>query len=978
MKEFKINEYLTVKLEEGKTNIYVSGTLFNQCKYLMVNKPTIDTAKLEEIESIDDVIARLGWGNQGQEGVEYRIDSDSEFWGHCSNLQVWAENNYDSRLLHSYLAFPLLKKLTDNGDMIAQKILGDEIVKRLESGDSSAYQFLEDQDYMNYIPKSYPYIYFRGISILKEDVKALIEIENGLNSSIEDFYFESVNKFEYNDVLHNWDEGIPGLFYVNNKKIEVIALMDNNYCDSCNNYEEVETDSGEYVELEPDCSKCGFNELPSSLSKLDHLKELYLKGNSSVSNNLPDWIQNIETLETLYLDAIGSSNLPSILAKLTNLKVLMINNYALGEIPASLLLLKKLKRLDLRYSGINSTVWRGRFEVLKYLTQLESLYLDGNYLEELPNMNQLKHLKVLSIRKWNKYSIPLKAFPNSICDVTTLKELYLDGNTIKYIPKAIERLINLEVLSLSNTKITTLPESIGNLKKLKVLNVKNCMLRSLPESLMQKSSLKTLNIEGNFLPEISQETATLENIPQKDKLYLQMDRTEVQALYEIETKTNKKLKQVRALSRSLQLWKSPEQNEYVLENHHVSALRLNYISYEIPESIQNLKHLKVLEINSGYELSNSTIPSFFGKLENLESLKLSSMGITAIANLEKLVQLKTLDLPFNKIKKIKGLDTLTKLSRLILTSNEISEVGNLDSLTHLTELDLKYNKISEIKGLDNLHNLTKLELNHNNIEEIKGLDNLHKLTDLDLCNNNIKEIKGLENLTDLRGFGFYGNKFPSAIIDQIIDNVSDHRDKFVYYCQRNVVKSKKLNYEFVSVKGKKYYVWNKKLRIYKENLTSIDEIKGLEKLKDIEVLDLSSNKIREIKGLDNLIYLKKLDLSGNEIGEIKGLDKLTCLESLDLSVNKIREIKGLDTLHNLKKLLLYNNSIGDLIGIGHLNNLEELSIHLSERFWNDLKDLMGDEYYNEIGVSYRGLHIKNLEKLMEFCKLKEKKLKNTN
>lgn len=34
----------------------------------------------------------------------YKIPADIEYWGHCSNMQVWAENNYDSRLLHRSIA----------------------------------------------------------------------------------------------------------------------------------------------------------------------------------------------------------------------------------------------------------------------------------------------------------------------------------------------------------------------------------------------------------------------------------------------------------------------------------------------------------------------------------------------------------------------------------------------------------------------------------------------------------------------------------------------------------------------------------------------------------------------------------------------------------------------------------------------------------------------------------------------------------
>jgi hypothetical protein len=62
------------------------------------------------------------------------ITPEQEFWGHCSNLQAWYEHDYDTRLLHSNLAFPLLKALVDAGDTKAKTMLKTEIAERFESG----------------------------------------------------------------------------------------------------------------------------------------------------------------------------------------------------------------------------------------------------------------------------------------------------------------------------------------------------------------------------------------------------------------------------------------------------------------------------------------------------------------------------------------------------------------------------------------------------------------------------------------------------------------------------------------------------------------------------------------------------------------------------------------------------------------------------------------------------------------------------
>jgi len=50
MNEFTINKFLSLRLEGGKTNIYVSNKKFIQCKYVILNIP-IDVSNDDEIQS---------------------------------------------------------------------------------------------------------------------------------------------------------------------------------------------------------------------------------------------------------------------------------------------------------------------------------------------------------------------------------------------------------------------------------------------------------------------------------------------------------------------------------------------------------------------------------------------------------------------------------------------------------------------------------------------------------------------------------------------------------------------------------------------------------------------------------------------------------------------------------------------------------------------------------------------------------------
>ncbi|MFX1353119.1 MAG: hypothetical protein ACFFGP_04085, partial [Promethearchaeota archaeon] len=149
---FKINEYLTLKLEHSRTNIYVKGRLFNQCKYLLLDIPTSQIHHYDTIESIDEAADHLNRSLEGSRGsYSHNITPKTEFWGHCSNMQAWAENGYDTRLLHRNLAFPLLKALVDAGDPQARKVFKEQIALRIVSGYPSVVEFLSQQGYLQYL-----------------------------------------------------------------------------------------------------------------------------------------------------------------------------------------------------------------------------------------------------------------------------------------------------------------------------------------------------------------------------------------------------------------------------------------------------------------------------------------------------------------------------------------------------------------------------------------------------------------------------------------------------------------------------------------------------------------------------------------------------------------------------------------------------------------------------------------------------------
>lgn len=161
MEEFKVNEYISLRLKGKETFIYIQGEKFIQCKYLLLNIPVEEVSSFDEIRSIDEAAEILDNSLEPvlnpRQGLwrSDKVPPETEFWGHCSNLQVWAEMNYDTRLLHSNIAFPLLKKLTDVSDPIAKKVFKEEIGKRIGSRFNPTITFLAEEGYLDYLSSDY-------------------------------------------------------------------------------------------------------------------------------------------------------------------------------------------------------------------------------------------------------------------------------------------------------------------------------------------------------------------------------------------------------------------------------------------------------------------------------------------------------------------------------------------------------------------------------------------------------------------------------------------------------------------------------------------------------------------------------------------------------------------------------------------------------------------------------------------------------
>lgn len=196
IRTFKINSFLKLKLESGTTNIYVGGKRFDQCKYLLLNIPTDYINKYDNIKSIDEASERLDHGLEGYH-QPFGITPDMEFKGHCSNIQAWYENDYDTRLLHRNIAFPLLRKLSEVGDKLAQRRFKEEIALRIESEEPNVLYYLIKRKYLDVFSEEEVKIIYENLS--DPISKWLLEAHKKRDKIFLDKYNPMIKSFLFRD-----------------------------------------------------------------------------------------------------------------------------------------------------------------------------------------------------------------------------------------------------------------------------------------------------------------------------------------------------------------------------------------------------------------------------------------------------------------------------------------------------------------------------------------------------------------------------------------------------------------------------------------------------------------------------------------------------------------------------------------------------------------------------------------------------------
>ncbi|CAL5977854.1 Ig-like_domain-containing protein [Hexamita inflata] len=240
-------------------------------------------------------------------------------------------------------------------------------------------------------------------------------------------------------------------------------------------------------------------------------------------------------------------------------------------------------------------------------------------------------------------------------------------------------------------------------------------------------------------------------------------------------------------------------------------LRLDYINN------LNIQQLIIEECKFVHQLDNDIIKQIHIDCCDIQTLQYFNLKNLEVLVIQEIFWKPKIDLDY--------IVNFPKLKELTASCSQWNLSFLNPCLNQLTKLDLQFNRIYDISGLQQLTNLLYINLSKNLITDVSPLKNLKKLTYLNLFQNKVEEIQSLEYLVNLKYFNIRENNN--------LVNIMFQRDSYQLHALKN--------------------------------------ISVLSTLKNLAILNISSNEISDISTLSTHTSLWQLNISYNPINNISEL-----------------------------------------------------------------------------------------------------------
>lgn len=462
------------------------------------------------------------------------------------------------------------------------------------------------------------------------------------------------------------------------------------------------------------------------------------------------------------------------------------------------------------------------------------------------------------------------------------------------------------------------------------------------------------------------------------------------------------------------------QDSFINSNGDLINYNLNYDTIQINDSglLSQKANLfnalkKILDIRDLNIQGNTDITNLepISKLSNLRTMDISYTQIRDIYPVRNLTKLHNLNCSNTHINSVEALMYSMGLSILNISNTEIYNIEPISNLDNLIILNISNTEIDNLEAIANMKFLEDLRMRNTLITDLSPLKNLTSLSYLDLsdngllqsleslppldrlkalyCNNTmINNLSPLSRLPNLEILSCENAEITSLASLELLPNL-----KKVYCDNNRLGRQKAIDFMkahpqiLVVYESKQLQIWWNELpnpwkKYFAEivrldpnpskeqlhEITTITEIDisgnklinsliPLEKLKNIQKLNISETAVESLDGIVEAREMHTLNLSNTPVKSLHPIESLNLIEDLTISFCPINDLSPLRRLVNLKYLTLNNTQVKDLAPLNELQNLRYLNAD------NTLADKQQFERFtelkNEVLIIYQSEHLLN-------------------
>jgi len=329
--------------------------------------------------------------------------------------------------------------------------------------------------------------------------------------------------------------------------------------------------------------------------------------------------------------------------------------------------------------------------------------------------------------------------------------------------------------------------------------------------------------------------------------------------------------------------------------------------------IHTLEPLYELSDLQYLDCSNTNVEDIYPirNLNKINRLDISNTAIQDISDLRYTNEIKSLTANNIRLDNIEIIGLYHQLSNLSITNTDVFDLSPLSHCEMLTDLDVSGSKITSLDSISLPQSLHYLNLSNTEISNLSPIENLENLQLLIIDNTLVTDLSPISNLNKISEL-----QCRNTTIDDIMP-LKDMQNLVKIYCDNTQINSERAE------------IFNRENR----NVMVIYETKALQEWWDgLQVFwktTFAKQNNTDInpspEELHAIINMKSLTLEPFFL-DATPIERLTNLERLNIENTKIVDLSPLHGLHKLKYLNLKNTKVTDLNPIENLSNLLEINI----------------------------------------------------